>query len=497
MTEAPPTTLLLPRATPSEVGIPAASINTLLDAFDAEDLELHSLMIVRHGRIAAEGWWAPYSADRVHLLYSLSKSFTSTAVGLCIAEGRFRLEDRVVNLLPDRVPKDVDPSVASLTVHHLLSMSTGHSQDTLDRAVRADRDDLVRAFLRIPPDQPVGSRHAYNNATTYALAALVERYTGMPLLDYLRPRLLDPLGIGPARWDTDERGQALGFTGLHLQTEAVAAFGQLLLQDGLWHGEQVLPQRWVALATRKHIDSGLAPDGNGYDPNVEVEWRQGYGYQYWIARHGFRGDGAFGQFCVVLPDRDLVVAATACTTRMQSVLDLLWDRLLPAIDTAVGADEDAAAARLRDRLAFLALPIVEAIAGAPAGAVRFTVEDTSTEAPFVKGTPVTVTSVGNDHRLVFELATGQLDLRCGRSRWVEQLLAGATGSARDVGGGLVSHPQPVVVRGGWTSADTFEADLVLIETPHRIRMRCNGSRLTAEWNAPPLMGTRIEAHLPG
>jgi CubicO group peptidase (beta-lactamase class C family) len=492
MTTTPPVTVppraTLLRARPADVGVPASSVLAVLDDFDRRGLEMHSLMVVRHGRVAAEGWWAPYSPDRVHLLYSLSKSFTSTAVGFAVAEGRFRLQDRVVDLVPDHVPDHVDRAVEQLTVHHLLSMSTGHREDTLDRALALEPDDLVRGFLRIPPEEPVGSRHAYNNATTYALARIVERHCGMPLLDYLRPRLLDPLGIGAARWDTDPRGQALGFTGLHLQTESVAAFGQLLLQDGRWGGEPVLPPGWVALATRRHID-------NDNDPQGPLDWRQGYGYQYWIARHGFRGDGAYGQFCVVVPEADLVVATTACTENMQDVLDVLWDRLLPALDE--GTDDSDTEARLVERLASLALPVVTPTEVGPEAAVRFVVEEAAADSPVPAGSALTVARDGANHRLTLTLPTVEVEFPCGRESWVEGLLGQGSGVSREARGAAASEPTPVVCRGGWTDPDTFEADLVLIETPHRIRLRGKGYGLAASWNWPPLTGARLEAHLPG
>jgi CubicO group peptidase (beta-lactamase class C family) len=484
----PPRATLLPRSDPAAVGVPVAALDALLDELAARSLELHSLMVVRHGQVAAEGWWAPYSPERVHLLYSLSKSFTSTAVGFAVAEGRFRLDDRVVDLVPHHVPDHVDPAVEQLTVHHLLSMSTGHREDTLDRALALEPDDLVRGFLRIPPEEPVGSRHAYNNATTYVLARIVERHCGMPLLDYLRPRLLDPLGIGPARWDTDPRGQALGFTGLHLQTESVAAFGQLLLQDGRWGGQQVLPPGWVALATRRHID-------NDNDPQGPLDWRQGYGYQYWIARHGFRGDGAFGRFCVVVPDHDLVVATTACVEDMQAVLDAVWERLLPALDE--GGDDSDTEARLVERLASLALPVVTPTEAGPEAAVRFVVEEAAEASPLPAGSALTVARDGANHRLTLTLPSAEVEFPCGRKSWVEGLLGQGSGVPRGARGAAASEPTPVVCRGGWTDPDTFEADLVLIETPHRIRLRGNGSRLEASWNWAPLTGARLEAHLPG
>lgn len=474
MTRVTRVTRMLPRSRPSDQGVPAAAVEAVLDALADAGLELHSLMVLRHGHVVAEGWWAPYSSDRVHLLYSLSKSFTSTAVGLAVAEGRFALADRVVDLLPERVPDDVDPRVASLTVHHLLSMSTGHREDTLERAATLEPTDLARGFLRIPPEEAVGSRHAYNNTTTYLLAAIVEKHCGMPLLDYLQPRLFEPLGIEQARWDTDRGGRTLGFSGLHLQTESIAAFGQLLLQDGVWRGERVLPEGWVALATRGHID-------NDNDPAGPLDWRQGYGYQYWMSRHGFRGDGAFGQFCVVVPEADLVVATTACVVDMQAVLDVLWTQLLPALGEPQAGDAHVAAGRaLADRLAALALPAVgddrhPVVAGRREEA-RFQVVDAGFDAPFDDGASVTVTPETAGWTLHIETPSGVAVLPVRADQWCE----GSFGSG-----------QPVVTRGGWTSTETFEADVALIETPHRIRLRCNGVEARAAWNQVPLTRPRL------
>ncbi len=483
VTAASPSAQPLPQANPSDVGIPAMAVEGLLDELASRSLELHSLMVVRHGRVAAEGWWAPYTPERVHLLYSLSKSFTSSAVGFCVAEGRFALDDPVVDLLPDHTPADVDPAVASLTVHHLLSMSTGHRDDTLERAWTLEPTDVARGFLRTPPEEPVGSRHAYNNPTTYVLAAIVEKSSGMPLLDYLRPRLLDPLGIGAARWDVDVNGVAMGFTGLHLQTESVAAFGQLLLQNGRWGDEQVLPGGWVGLATRTHID-------NDNDPLGPLDW----------------GDGAHGQFCVVVPDHDLVVATTACVEDMQQVLDAVWERLLPALDQPDDGGYTAEP-RLRERLSALAIPVIEPVDDGPGGEVTFTVADADAvgAAPLRPGSTVTVSPDQGDYVLTVALpmvlpkvaAPGMLRLSvpCGRERWAEGTLSRPETADQAALGGSGPSPTPVVCRGGWTAPDVFEADLVLVETPHRIRLRGSGTRMVASWNAPPLTGGRLESQV--
>src|SRR5688572_26131764 len=145
---------LLPRSTPPAQRIRPASLAALLDRLDERSVEAHSVMVVRHGQVVAEGWWAPYSADRPHLLYSLTKSFTSVAVGLAVADGLLALEDRVVDVLPDHVPADVQPQAKQLTVHHLLSMTTGHDEDALPGAWALNPTDLVKGFLRVPIQHP-------------------------------------------------------------------------------------------------------------------------------------------------------------------------------------------------------------------------------------------------------------------------------------------------------------------------------------------------------
>ncbi|HEX2999328.1 MAG TPA: serine hydrolase, partial [Armatimonadota bacterium] len=311
----------LPRISPEAAGIAPEAILAFIDAVEQRVGGLHGFMLLRHGSVAAEGWWNPYAPQLPHMLYSLSKSFTSTAVGFAVAEGRLTVEDRVISFFPDKLPSKVDDNLAAMRVKDLLTMNTGHDQDATGATASAADGDWVRAFLSLPVEHTPGSKFVYNSAATYMLSAIVQKLTGMPIVEYLKPRLFDPLGIEGQSWDTCPRGINTGGWGLRLKTEDIARFGQCYLQKGKWGDRQLVPAAWVAEATRKQVDN------NNGGPN---DWIQGYGYQFWRCRHNaYRGDGAFGQYCVVMPDQDAVLAINSGVGDMQAVLDAVWDCLLP------------------------------------------------------------------------------------------------------------------------------------------------------------------------
>ena len=173
------------------------------------------------------------------------------------------------------------------------------------------------------------------------LSAIVQKVTGMTVLDYLRPRLFEPLGIEHPTWETSPQGISAGGFGLSIRTEDIARFGQLYLQRGKWQGKQLVPAAWVEAATARQTSNGSNP---------QSDWDQGYGYQFWRCRHGaYRGDGAFGQFCVVLPEQDAVIAITSGVKDMQAVLNLVWDKLLPAMKPSSLPADDEAAEETRNR----------------------------------------------------------------------------------------------------------------------------------------------------
>src|ERR1700722_7366897 len=439
-----PQRALLPRSAPAASGGSSPAISALLDRLDEKSIECHSLMVVRHGHVVAEGWWAPYSADGPHLLYSLTKSFTSIAVGLAIADGLLALDDRVADVLPDHVPDGISEQGRRISVHHLLSMTTGHRTDSLAEAWRLEPGDLVKGFLRLPFATTEGTRHTYDNSAAFILARMVERVAGCGLAEFLDERLFTPMGIDHAEWDRVGSGAAFGFHGLHLRTEALAAFGELLLRGGLWGGKQLVPREWVELATGRHI--GTRHDAEGADG---ADFLCGYGYQFWMSRHGFHGKGAFGQHCVVVPSHDLVVVLTSAQQEVrqaQDVLDAIWECLLPGIGRPGGARDDEI---LADRLRGLSLALVPGSDG-PERSVTATLDASAEGSALPDGTTVTVGPADRGRLLPLAPIPG---IEVSRGEWRESSPLG----------------RPVCASGAWQGS-TFVAELYLITTPHHVRL---------------------------
>lgn len=425
-------------------------------------------MVVRHGHVVAAGWWAPYSAERPHLPYSLTKSFTSTAVGLTIADGLLSLDDRVVDVLPDHVPDDVSEQGRRITVHHLLSMTAGHATDSLYDAWRLEPDDLTKGFLRVPFTETEGTRHVYDNATTYLLARMVERVTGRGLPELLDDRLFQPMGIDHAEWDRVASGAAFGFHGLHLTTEAVAAFGELMLREGVWKGQQLVPSDWVRLATSRHIET-LQPA----DSVLDADSNSGYGYQFWMSRDGYRGDGSFGQLCMIYPDHDLVVAVTAGDGPHGATAGAVSDCLLPSMDDPGSTREDKALAERLRRPSFAPVPG----SAVPSRSTSAGIDASAEGSALPSAIRVTVEPVEDG----WHLQLGQsIAVVVGHGEWRESSPLG----------------RPLLAAGAW-QGDTFVADLYVITTPHRVRLRVDASLGTAvaTWSTVPLTVPSLELHL--
>jgi len=335
----------LPRSTPEAEGISSEAIVKFVEAADRNVDTFDSFMILRHGKVIAEGWWKPDSADEPHILNSVSKSFNATAVGFAVREHKLKLDDSVSKFFPADLPINPSDNLQALKVRDLLTMSGG--QEVEPKQVGGGPS--VKQFLAQPFPYRPGTHFLYNTMGSYVLSAIVTKVTGHTSLEYLEPRLFTPLGIDNPRWDSSPEGNSLGGYGLYLRTEDIAKFGQLYLQKGKWNGKQLVPRKWIEEATSKQI----ANENEGH-AQIGPDWKEGYGFQFWRCRHNaFRADGAGGQFIVVMPDQDVVVAITANTGNMQGELDAIWDNLLPSFQSKPLPNDATAQEKLRKTVASL------------------------------------------------------------------------------------------------------------------------------------------------
>jgi CubicO group peptidase (beta-lactamase class C family) len=289
----PPPSDGLSRTAPEDQGIDSATILTFLDDIAAYGFEVQSFMLWRHGTVVAEGWWSPYRADRIHMMHSLTKSVTGCAVGMAIAEGRFKLDDKVVSFFPEHLPSEVSDNLAAMTVKDLLTMQTGHAAMTSGSVWRPIKTSWIAEFFKIPVVTPPGTNFVYTSAASYMLSAIVTRTTKQAVADYLKPRLFDPLGISGYQWPAGPEGISPGANGLTWKTVDALKLGILHAQDGMWNGRAILSKSWTDAVQYPHV-----PDK--------------YGYQWWLGPDGaYLADGLFSQLSIVFPRQNAVLAITA------------------------------------------------------------------------------------------------------------------------------------------------------------------------------------------
>lgn len=465
---AEPASLALPRSSPEAQGVSSAALLSFLEEADKSIDAMNSFMLLRHGHVVAEGWWTPYNAESPHSLYSLSKSFTSTAVGLAISEGKLSLDDEVLKFFPEDAPSSPSDKLKSMRVHDLLRMSTGHQSEpslTGDQA-------WTKTFLAHPVPNKPGTHFLYNTPATYMLSAIVQKVTGSTVLDYLHPRLFDPLGITNPTWGTSPQGVSLGGFGLNIRTEDIARFGQLYLQKGTWHGKSLVPAAWIEAATARQTSNGSNP---------KSDWDQGYGYQFWRCRHGaFRGDGAFGQYCVVLPEQDAVIAITSGVKDMQAVLNLVWDKLLPALKpTALPADDGARQALERKLASLTVRPQEGSSTTADPSKVSGKTFAFPTNEQKLETLGVVLGDKDDGATLVLKRDGVEYRAPIGMGAWRKGRLAFAD-----------LPEQPVGVSGGWTEPDTLTVKICLYETPFIITMKLKFADKELRVNAEPNVNFR-------
>jgi CubicO group peptidase (beta-lactamase class C family) len=478
----------LPRSTPERQGISSSAILSFVQAADTGIDMMNSFMLVRHGQVVAEGWWGPYDAKTPHIFYSLSKSFTSTAVGLAVAEGKLSLDDQVLKFFPEDAPAEPSANLKAMRVRDLLRMSAGHQTEASlwSGAPGASNERLTKTFLAHPVPFKPGTHFLYNSPATYMLSAITQKATGTTVLEYLRPRLFDPLGIENPSWLASPQGVSLGAFGLMARTEDIARMGQLYLQKGVWKGKQLIPAAWVAQATALQTSNGSAPTS---------DWDQGYGYQFWQSRHGYRGDGAFGQYMLVLPEQDAVVAITSGVRDMQSVMNLVWTKLLPAMSKGALAEDIATQRALKTKLATL---VVRLPSGRPTTALAAQVSRRWYDLPDNdRGMrAVALDLASGSPALLVRTASGETRTPMGIGTWVRS----KTGFTNGINH-LLSVPEqtPVAASGAWASDSVFTVKLVAPETPFYslLTFGFDGDRLLLDGEYNVNFGPTKQAQLVG
>lgn len=460
----------LPASTPRAEGVDAAGIHSFLDTVQAAGVELHSLLIARHGRVIAAGSWAPYDLERLHLGYSLSKSVTATAVATLVDRGELALDTPVLDVLPvDGI--DVDPRWRAVQVQHCLSMTVGHTEDAWMPMMRlttgpgAVMSSYLATTLATGPSAAPGTVFCYNQVATYVLSRIVAHVTGRQLLDVLRERVFDRLGIGEVLWHRCPEGFELGFSGCHLRPVDLMSLTQLWLDRGQRDGEAIVSPAWFDRAARPFLPMA---------PNEVSDWEQGYGFSYWKSRHGHRADGAFGQYGVILPEHDVAIAVNGELEDMQVLLDIAWAHLLPAFDRPGSADADDT---LAARLVAVAIP---PLADDSSGPARISVDLVAPSDLPETYSRLDVERTGAGFDLTFSVDGADVTIPAAIGSWADGTLTVDRGAL------------PTSATAGWNDG-LFRATVRLVETPHTLNVEAQPGSPTStsaavSWTLQPLLG---------
>ncbi len=329
------------RITPEKAGISSYRILDFLSALESVGTEMHGMMLLKGNSIFAEGHWRPYNNDDPHIMFSFTKSLTSTAIGFAVSEGVISLDDKLVDIFPDKLPKEVNENLKKADIRSLLTMSCGHDTEMGGYGIDVD---YVAEFLKHPFEHEPGTYFRYNTAGTNILCAVLLRKTGEKLTDYLKPRLFDKLSMGDVYCAEISDGILWGGAGSFLTTEQMAKFIRFIANRGVWEGERLLPEAWFDLACGYQIDN--TPTQSNPD------WVKGYGFQFWqcVPEGVFRADGAFGQYGIVVLDKDLVFIFQSASSTMQDTLTVTWDYLLKYIGEKPLPEDEKAYAALKYKL---------------------------------------------------------------------------------------------------------------------------------------------------
>ncbi len=290
--------------------------NHFFRLLNKSDIEVHSMSIYEKGEWLFEEAVKPYELDSLHPLYSVTKSFTSQAIGLLVEDGLVGLDTPWIDYFPEYEVCLFDDMFKKVTVRHLLTMSMGQDCET---RVNKDSDPIIKVLQKPVVYEP-GTKFLYNSHCSHLLGALVSKVSGMKLAKFVEKRIFEPLGIEEYAWDEDKFNRSLGGFGLHLKIHDLAKFGVCCMHDGMYEGKQVLSKAYNELATSKQME-------NDYCTSLDEQERQGYGFQYWLCTKGVRCSGMFGQLVFMLKEEDLVITMHTTSESSKEILACLYEAL--------------------------------------------------------------------------------------------------------------------------------------------------------------------------
>ncbi|MBR6747416.1 MAG: serine hydrolase [Clostridia bacterium] len=313
--------------TPESVGVPSAAVERFLKRLtETKRFPMHSVLLLRDGKIFSETYWKPFNAERKHRMYSVSKSFTSAAIGMLIGDGKIALNDPIVKYFPDMATEPVNRYMADTTIRDLLMMSTCNYRN----AYSFETTDWARDFIAFPSDHWGGHVFSYDTAATTTLDVLIKRVSGMELCDFLRDRLFRPAGMSEDIWCVQTPcGHDWGGSGIQATPRDLAKFAVVCANGGSYNGQQLIPEDYIRAATSWQIDNTVR--------NSTMCEQQGYGYQFWQAPHnGWAMLGMGSQNALVFPEQRLIVITTADTqgysTAIEDIYDAIFDELFPYLE---------------------------------------------------------------------------------------------------------------------------------------------------------------------
>lgn len=452
-------------STPEAEGVSSKTLLQFINRLDSLEY-LHGVTIFRHGRVILRGNWKPYDSSTPHHLFSLSKSFVSCAVGFAIQEGLLKLTDTLGKLFPEYAEDEqISAAARAVTVRDLLTMRGGQQQCHLGEFIfHEDVKPFARRFLEVPMFTQGGEAFVYNSGNTFMLSAIVQKLTGMKIAEYLQPRLFTPLGILPPQWDEAPEGICLGGWGLYLSLESLSRFTKLLSDNGRWNGKQILPPEYLKEATSFQSDNSC---------NKNRDWENGYGYQFWRCSHegAWRGDGACGQYALIIPDYDLAITTLSGLSEMGRILLAVWEELLPGIAgdaplPIVPADQQA----LAEKLASLELPRPQGAYSTPLADCKFTLAENTwayetLECQFqASGGKCILTRAGKEYEIPF-----------GYGRWERGHAPELFGKYSPIGGDIAATA-------AWENENTLLINIALLNHPSfaRLKLEFDDDKITIQ-----------------